>query len=90
MAQPATVIFGPSGRADRWWALLPSTTALHADTVTHLISDVEQAMARDQPGRPFTFVLDLHGSREPGERYGPAQRDSAAQRMAERRLIPLL
>ncbi len=69
MAAPPIVIFGPSASTNRWWALLPSAAVLHADEVGDLLRQAEQVMTRDAPGRPFAFVLDLHGSREPGQQW---------------------
>ena len=85
---PPAVIFGPSTRADRWWALLPSTTALHARTVSALLDEVESAMANDSPGRPFALLLDLYGRREPGVDGHDPSGDSAAERLTTNRLAP--
>jgi hypothetical protein len=88
MATPPAVIFGPSSRADRWWALLPSTTALHAPTVSDLLTAIERVMAHDEPGRPFAMLLDLYGTREPGTQDGSPVGDSAVERLTARRLPP--
>lgn len=85
MTKPPSVFFGPSGRTDRWWALLPTSTALHAPNASALISDVERAMARDKPGRPFALVLDLYGSREPGAPGSTPDAGSAAHRLTVQR-----
>jgi hypothetical protein len=85
MTLPLSVLFGPSARVNRWWALLPSTTVLYAEDVNALLRDVERAMARDEPNRPFAFVLDLYGAREPGEPVRPPRQGSAANRLAEQR-----
>ncbi len=88
MAKPPSVFFGPSGRGDRWWALLPTSTELHAPNASVLISDVERAMARDTPGRPFALVLDLYGRGEPGARGSMPEAGSAAHQLTVRRHLP--
>jgi hypothetical protein len=89
MAVPPSVIFGPSARTNRWWAVLPSTVVVHAPDVGELIQTVERAMTRAEPGRPFAFVLDLHGAGEPGRpRVSTPLLGSAAYRLALGRLAP--
>jgi hypothetical protein len=86
VADPPSIVFGPSARTDTWWALLPSAEVLSAHQVSGLLDEVERAMARDDPGRPFTLVLDLRGAREPGVGPHSPTHDSAAYRAALRRL----
>lgn len=88
MATPPAVIFGPSTHADRWWALLPSTTALHAQNVSDLLLAIERVMEHDEPGRPFAMLLDLYGRREPGRRDEGPVGGSAVERLTARRLPP--
>jgi hypothetical protein len=61
MAEPPVVMFGRSNRDNRWWAVLPSERLVHGDNVTELLDRVDEAMAREAPGRPFALSLDSSG-----------------------------
>lgn len=86
---PSVVRFGPSGRSASWWAAVPSGTALHADGVSDLLAEVERAMARSEPDRPFALILDLYGEAEPGVPAGSPLHGSAAHRLEAQRRLPL-
>jgi hypothetical protein len=86
MAEPPSIPFGPSAHTNTWWALLPTAEVLRAAQVGDLIDSVERAMARAKPARPFSMALDLRGEREPGVAPRPPVLNSAAHRLAARRL----
>jgi len=65
MAEPPIVVIGSSAGTDRRWALLPSGQVLWAPCLDDLFYDVERAMARAEPDRPFTFRLHKPDGNEP-------------------------
>jgi hypothetical protein len=88
MAEPPSVYFGPSARANIWWAFLPSGDLIHAPAVGDLLSEVERAMASVHPHRPYVLALDIRGSREPGvTAWPPAQGSAVSHQTARRRPV---
>jgi hypothetical protein len=57
MPEPPIIPFGRAKNGKTWWALLPSSDIVRRDGLTPLLAAVEDAMARDHPGRPFSFWL---------------------------------
>ncbi len=79
MAEPPVVIFGPGTHSDSWWALLPTADVLRSPHFNDLLTLVERAMAKQEPGRPFILTLDHRGTREPGTRARASRHDGAVQ-----------
>jgi hypothetical protein len=65
MAEPPIVVIGSSAGTERRWALLPSGQVLWARCLDDLFFDVERAMARAEPDRPFMFRLHRPDVTEP-------------------------
>ena len=73
MAEPPVITFGRTYDADTWWAVLPSDAVLRHASLSELLALVEQAMAVEHPGRPFSFSLDTSGMWDPGDEELTAQ-----------------
>jgi hypothetical protein len=74
---PAADLPTPRGGPGTWWARLPSGRTLSAPRLGALVLDVEDAMAQESPGRPYTLQFDLRSHTAPPRLYaapaaGPA------------------